>query len=237
MSVSTLAGETAADNTLTNTCNSHTRYEAHIFCGKKNLETVKANTIQEVIKAIYSIDYKYNDTSPNLSAILDLTTLMANKPPKTLLGTNKTTGTVGSNQEFTQTVPLNPQFRSQLESNQLFTKDGLSQPQYLEVSVTYTGRPLGIYEVYLNLPNEQEAKKAAIADIDTYFLGAMAFFVLESDRPTSKTFLFDITDELLQQIKKFKEFNLDSLSISIIKNSGPVDETITVNKLDIYTRE
>ncbi|NEO58100.1 MAG: hypothetical protein F6K54_36625 [Okeania sp. SIO3B5] len=87
------------------------------------------------------------------------------------------------------------------------------------------------------MPKEEEAKNTAIADIDTYFLGTMSFFVLESDRPTSKTFLFDITDELLQQIKKLKEFNPDSLSISILKNGGPVDETITVDKLEIYTGE
>ncbi|NET44371.1 hypothetical protein [Okeania sp. SIO2B3] len=40
-----------------------------------------------------------------------------------------------------------------------------------------------------------------------------------------------------QNEKLGDKFNLDSLSISILKNGGPVDETITVNKLDIYTRQ
>ncbi|GGA34946.1 tyrosinase family protein [Okeania sp. KiyG1] len=227
---------------------------------------VKGYTMQEVIEAVYNMDYVYDDgTRPNLPVQAESTSTpfiaeststaptakaLKAKIGKKVLVSKRTRKKVGQNQEFIEPVLIDSQFLPQLRSNRSnlqldsqpesdepVTEEGLSQPEYLEVSVTYTGHPLGIYEVYLNLPNEEESKKAAIADIDTYFLGTMAFFVLDSDRPTSKTFLFDITDEVLEQGKKFEEFNPDLLSISILKNGGPVDETITVDNISIFTRE
>ena len=210
---------------------------------------VKAYTMQEVVKSVYNMDYVYDDgsspniaeiekSSPNIPVKPNLTTLMANQLGETVLGSSQPETEVGSDQEFTQTVPLNPQFRNQLDSNQLRSRDPSSQPDYiLEVDVTYIGRPRGIYEVYLNLPNDESARNSAIADIDTYFAGTMSFFVLEADRPTTETFEFDITDEiLLQKIQNVEEFNTDSFSISIMKEGGPVEETLTVDKLAIYRR-
>ena len=202
---------------------------------------VKAYTMQQVFDSVYDMDYEYDDgTSPNFPVELNLRTLMANQIRKTLLGSNQTQKTVGSDQEFTQTVPLTPLFRNQLlrqlDSNQLRSGDTSSQPNYtVELDVTYIGRPRGIYEVYLNLPNDESARNSAIANIDPYFVGTISFFVLEADRPTTKKFQFDITDELLLQIQNLEEFNGDSASISIRKQGGSVDETLTVDKLAIYT--
>ncbi len=195
-------------------------------------------SMQEVFDSVYDMDYVYDDgTSPNFPVSLNLRTLMANQLRKTLLGSTQTRKTVGSEQEFTQTIPFTPQFRNQLNSNQLRSRDPSSQPNYkLEVDVTYIGQPRGIYKVYLNLPNDESARNSAIADIDTYFVGTISFFVLESDRPTTKKFQFDITDELLLQIQNLEELNTDSASISILKQGGPVDETLTIDNLAIYTR-
>ena len=75
-----------------------------------------------------------------------------------------------------------------------------------------------------------------MADINTYFVGTIAFFVVRSDRPTTKMFQFDITDELLSQLNNLEELNTDAASISIRKDGGPVNETITVKNLAIYSR-
>ncbi|MDJ0597873.1 MAG: tyrosinase family protein [Crocosphaera sp.] len=199
---------------------------------------VVAYDMEEVVNAVYNMDYVYDDgSSPNAVVKSNLRTLMANQLPRTLLGSEQTETTVGTEQEFTQTVPLAPQLRNQLNSIQSIAGDRLSQPNYtLEVEVSYTGQPRGIYKVYLNLPNEAEARTTAMADINTYFVGTIAFFVVRSDRPTTKMFQFDITDELLSQLNNIEELNTDAASISIRKDGGPMDETITVKNLAIYTR-
>ena len=199
---------------------------------------VTAYTMAEVVNSVYNMDYEYDDgSSPNFPATLNLRTLMANQLHKTLLGNSQIKKTVGSDQELTQTVPLTSQFRNQLNSNQFLSVDRLSQPNYtLEVDVTYTGRPRGIYKVYLNLPNDESARNTAINDIDTYFVGTISFFVLESDRPTTKKFQFDITDELMLQTQNLEEFNTDAASISIRKQNGPVAETLTVDNLAVFAR-
>ena len=71
-------------------------------------------------------------------------------------------------------------------------------------------------------------------DVDTFFAGALNFFVLESDRPQTKTFQFDITDELLQESQKLDEFDENSISVSVVKTGGPSGESLIVNGFRIY---
>ena len=65
----------------------------------------------------------------------------------------------------------------------------------------------------------------------------MSFFVLDSDRPTTKTFQFDITDELLRQSQTRTGLNPDAVSISIRKQGGAEDETLKVESVALYLQE
>lgn len=74
-------------------------------------------------------------------------------------------------------------------------------------------------------------------DIDTYFAGVMSFFVLGSAQSRTKTFQFDITDELLQQTQTRRGVNPDEFSISIRKLGGAEDETLEVKSVALYLQE
>ena len=129
---------------------------------------------------------------------------------KTLLGSQQVEASVQSGKVLTENVDLKRDLGDQLQSlqSQPTDVDSFSQPNYiLDVDVTYTNQPEGTYDVYLNLPHDEKTMKAAMADIDTYFIGGILFFGSHSDRPESKTFEFDITDELLQQIQKCDSFS------------------------------
>ncbi|WP_158517340.1 tyrosinase family protein [Moorena producens] len=224
-------------------------------------------TMDEVVEAVYSMDYDYDDgyrLTWNIPATYNLDLQgIANqrpkKPLKKLLGfklAQKALG--GSAQEFTLRLRLGSSLRDKLkeillpnepnEKSSLQLKDiiksasqeRLSKLNFiLEVNVIYTGEPEGTYSVYLNLPKDEKTKKTAIADIDTYFLGNISFFVLSSDRQTSKTFQFEISDELLRQIEMLDEdeFDPDSISISIRKKGRPVNDDIIVDSIAIYSRD
>ncbi|NEP49699.1 MAG: tyrosinase family protein [Moorea sp. SIO3C2] len=219
-------------------------------------------TMDEVVEAVYSMDYEYYEGVSTgrrevVEGTLDLEAI-AKKPRKTLLKkllgfklAQKALG--GSDQEFTLRLPLGSSLRDKLkeillpdeksslqlkEIIQSATKERLSQLNFmLEVNVIYTGEPEGTYSVYLNLPKDEKTNTTAIEYIDTYFLGNISFFVLSSDRPTSKTFQFEISDELLMQIEKLENFDPDSISISIRKKGRPVNDDVIVESIAIYSRD
>ena len=201
--------------------------------------TIKGYTMPEVSEIIYNLDYNFDDV-----AILSPETYLAPsrissnitaQTTKTLLGVQQVQETVGTDRILTETVPLRTNLVRPLESLRSINREAVpaTQPNYtLEVKVAYTGRPTGIYEVYLNLPNEE-----AMSDIDTYFAGVMSFFVLDSNRSRTKTFQFDITDELLQQTQTRRGVNPDAFSISIRKQGGSEDETLKVESVALYLQE
>ena len=67
----------------------------------------------------------------------------------------------------------------------------------LEVQVSSIGRPVGNYSVYLNLPNLRAA-----SDVDTYYIGPLNFYDGVYSKQKTKNFQFDITEELIKQVKK-----------------------------------
>ena len=202
--------------------------------------TIKGYTMLEVRDIIYDLDYNFDDvatlspktylTYPRISSEIIAQT------SKTLLGTQQVQETVDIDHAITQTIPIIGNRARPLESLRSIDAEAVpaTQPNYtLEVQVTYTGRPTGIYEVYLNLPDDESAR----SDVSAYFAGGMTFFVLESDRPTSKTFQFDITDELLRQNQTRTGLNPDAISISIRKQGGAEDESLKVESISVYLQE
>ena len=177
------------------------------------------------------------DSAATIALAADASQLVASEVPNMLLGSQAVRAAVDDDRSVTRSVAVRGLNPSELSVFQPPSANAgrSSQPSIvLEVEVTYVGRPYGSYEVYLNLPRDREAVEAAMQDIDTYFAGAMNFFVLESDRPQTKTFQFDITDELLRQSQTLPEFDANSISVSVLKRGGPAGESITANGLKIY---
>jgi hypothetical protein len=100
----------------------------------------------------------------------------------------------------------------------------------VELAVSFQGRPRGIYDVYVNLPNIK-----AISDRSAYYGGSLSFFMPEHDEKVTKTFRFDITDELIQQVKTREDLgDAQNLSFTIFKNGGSKDPQIVVEKVTLY---
>jgi len=199
---------------------------------------LKEYTPQQVVDSVYNMDYVYDDGSaPNVtvpSVIAPSLTAPKVIMAKTFLGTKKQRTVLKGGEVVTQMVQI-PKVGDRLVLRQfLLSNVQTSQPHYsLDVEVTYIGRPRGEYEVYLNLPEEKSAMKKAMADIDTYYLGTISFFVLDSDKPRSKTFKFDITDELLKEFgQNIVSQDIDSVTVSIIPK-GVAGGSVTLEGLTV----
>ena len=203
----------------------------------------KVYDIDEAIDKMYSMDYVYmgynsNETvSPNLPS--EAIRKQKRKVSRIQLGSNENSVVLDGSQVLTQPIGLNAEFGRRLPLLMSLTEDvdNLEQSNYiLEVDVTYTGRPRGVYELYLNLP-EDDTRQDAMADIETYFIGGLSFFVNESNLPRTKTFRFGITDELLRQIQMDESSNLDNISVSIRKQGGASDAPLTIERLAVHIEE
>lgn len=103
----------------------------------------------------------------------------------------------------------------------------------LEVQLSFQGQPTGNYELYLNLPNLQ-----ATADKESYYAGAISFFEPLRQERVTKTLLFDITDELLVQLKQREQSaTIDSLTLTFIKQDGQTGEDIAVESVSLNKYE
>ncbi|MBH8563598.1 hypothetical protein I8748_15605 [Nostoc sp. CENA67] len=98
----------------------------------------------------------------------------------------------------------------------------------LEVQVSSTGRPVGNYSVYLNLPNLKAA-----SDVDTYYIGPLNFFEPLNPKDKSKTFQFDLTEELIQQVKKGEQpTKISNLTLTFLPDEGGGPE-VFVDRLSL----
>lgn len=195
---------------------------------------LKIYSPEEVVDSIYNMDYIYDDgSSPNVTAEAAIEKKSLGRMPKTLVGKETRRTVLKRGQVVTQMVKI-PEVRDTLMFQQfLSSKEQASQPHYsLDVEVTYTGQPRGEYEVYVNLPEEKSAMEKAMADINTYYIGSISFFVLKSNQPRSETFKFDITDELLEQVEKIENVSTNSVNVSIIPKGG-VGGSVAVEGLAI----
>jgi len=201
----------------------------------------KGYTMQEVHHAVYNTDYNYDDISiPNYSDN-DKSETKASSPPKTTLGENNTTTTIGRDKNLNLTIEVNNLYRELLKSLQPNNGEQYTSPRLkLDVNVTYTGKPRGLYEIYLNLPKDQSEKNEIMKDentlIDTYLVGGMTFFVLDSEIPKSKKFTFSISDILYKQINNFSQFNPHSVSIEINQEKTRVNDRLTVDSIVMYAQ-
>ncbi len=183
--------------------------------------------LDDVIKKLYNLGYKYDDTDmvkPPVRA-----NFSQPSPLPTPLASQEVGNIVDSSNPVNLELSLEPQIAT--EFMQLRTANSTEQVTKgftLEIDVTYTGRPYSSYDVFLNLP-DQESK----SDIDTYFAGSISFFVLPSAEPVTKTFQFDITDELAIQLEKQGEEINNKLSVLIEKATGPEDESLKIERISL----
>lgn len=190
-------------------------------------------SLQQVMDKVYNLGYHYDDTPkvlpPSKRLLAEVSKL--SDPPKPLASQKVDSG-VGSDSSIDLNLPLDPQMETKLR--QLTT--GISTPTAtkgytLKIDVTYTGRPRGSYDVFLNLPEEKSK-----SDIETYYAGSISFFVIPSPEPITKTFQFDITDELLLQLQKLGDkMDTKNLLISIRKASGNEDKSVKFERVSLYS--
>ncbi|MCC5624849.1 hypothetical protein [Nostoc sp. CHAB 5715] len=103
----------------------------------------------------------------------------------------------------------------------------------LEVQVSFQGKPTGTYSVYVNLPNINET-----TDKDAYYAGTINFFELPSKERVTKTLLFDITNELIEQVKKREQPSpIQNLTLTCVKESGSSGGDVIVENVSLYKYE
>jgi hypothetical protein len=200
--------------------------------GKIGSIQVNYRTLEDVIGNVYKLGYKYDDT-PRVQPPSKKLLAEASQPstPPTPLASQEVGKVVDSNRPIDLQLPLPPQMTTELRR----LRAGNSTPTAtkgftLEIDVTYTGRPYSSYDVFLNLPDEESK-----SDIDTYYAGSISFFVIPSAEPVTKTFRFDITDELLLQLEKLGEkMNNENISLSIQKVNGSENESVKIERVSLY---
>lgn len=190
-------------------------------------------SLTEAIDKIYKLGYRYDDTPmvppplPKQKRLL-AEVRQASKSP-TPLAIQEVGKVVSSNRSVDLQLPMKPQMETELRRLRTANStEQVTKGYTLDIDVTYTGRPYSSYDVFLNLPN-RESKN----DIDTYFAGSISFFVLPSAKPVTKTFQFDITDELVLQLEKQGEEINNKLSVLIEKATGPEDESLKIERISL----
>lgn len=116
-------------------------------------------TMDEVIKIIYNMDYDFDDTKvkPIKDPVLVQSTIvkeLASQSDKKQVSGSVTKFSIGKN--------------NLLNSYKSFNR------MYMEVTVSFTKVPRGIYEIYLNNPNDTYSTSSQ------YFVGFMNFFGFDS---------------------------------------------------------
>ncbi len=187
-------------------------------------------TVDQVYNQVYNPDYVYDDIPTATSREL-LATQPQKRQRSVITSRNLQQLVTDTPTEFV--VPLTSRLEkkaSTLLSEVAEISSPLEKSFVVELAVSFQGRPRGIYDVYVNLPNIK-----AISDRSTYYAGSISFFMPESDEKATKTFTFDITDELIQQVKTREDLADDqNLSFTIFKNGGSKDPQIVVEKVTLY---
>jgi len=152
----------------------------------------------------------------------------------------------GSSERFKKTVLTFHEVKTRLADEQttvvvpLSTLIDLSSPSAaeksvyeVEVNLSFEQKPIGSYRVYVNLPSLK-----ATADTDTYYAGAIVFFEPIPKARTIKTLLFDITNNLITQVKKREQPDkIECLTLTFIQSEGLsgqdiIIESVVINKYE-----
>jgi hypothetical protein len=198
-------------------------------------------TTDEVLAAIYNVDYEYDDT-PTPPAEAD--TVKPKKQPSVLLSAKRFADTVVSQKIGKVMKGSTMSFSVKNDSRKMTTllKDAAAanKPKTVMVimKVSFSREPKGIYQVYINLP------KGAPYDIrGNYFAGFMTFFgarhhalhmtdgTTATGLPT-KTFQFEMTDEFAAT----NGAEAGNYDISIINKSGEGLADITIESVSVITK-
>lgn len=170
-------------------------------------------TMEEVIKIIYDMDYDFDDTEvkPKETTPLVQTTLLTevvNHDVKHPVGHHLTT--------------IKANHNGLLKSNKTTFKK-----MYMEVTVSFTNVPRGVYEIYLNNPEGN-----TLSPTSNYFVGFMNFFGFDS-KTQSKTCLKGCCTPLNSSGRPYTKFNYELTAESVADD----DFDITIYKHNKVTSD
>jgi hypothetical protein len=135
-----------------------------------------------------------------------------------------------ANQPTTIVLPLSTPIELNRALSLAPTSSAGNKRYVLEVQVSFQREPTGTYDVYVNLPNIE-----ATADKDTYYAGVISFFEVPSAERVTKTLLFDITEELLEQVRKRQQpAKIERLTLTFVKKDNTTSsEDIIIEKISL----
>ncbi|MBN9298847.1 MAG: tyrosinase family protein [Filimonas sp.] len=200
----------------------------------------KDYTAEEVIAAIYNVDYEYDDTPTPAEAKDDAT--KAKKQPSLFLSAKKFADTVVS-QKINKVMTDNTiSFSVKNDAPKLQTllkKDNSPKNTIIVMKVSFTREPKGIYQVYINQPKGQ-----ALNPDGDYFAGFMTFFgakhhaqhiqgnTLSATGRAEKVFLFEMTD----QFNTTNAAQKGTYEVSIVNEEGKGAAAITVESVSVIVK-
>ncbi|QSJ15205.1 hypothetical protein JYQ62_25580 [Nostoc sp. UHCC 0702] len=149
-----------------------------------------------------------------------LATVLASQEQKTQLRNNRSTPTQVN-------LPLSTPI--QLDWAKSGDLSNLMKQYVVGVQVSSTGRPVGNYSVYLNLPNLR-----AVSDVDTYYIGPLNFYDGVDPKDKTKNFQFDITEELIKQVKKGEQpTKIANLTLTFIPDDTAGGSDVFVDRVSL----
>lgn len=196
-------------------------------------------TTDQVISAIYNVDYEYDDTpTPN-----EKEQQQTKKQPSVLLSAKRFADTVVSTKVGKVMKGSSLNFTVQNDTKKLTSvlkSASTDAPKSIVVimKVSFSREPRGIYQVYINQPKGQPQEIT-----NDYFAGFMTFFgarhhanhmangSTNNNRPV-KTFQFEMTDEFMNT----KATEKGTYDISIINKSGEGLADITIESVSVITK-
>lgn len=213
----------------------------------ENGNLVKFNSPEEIINAVYNVDYKYDQLDPDRQKSrrqLRTVTSIRTSPSVTVVGAKKNGDRLD---EFTKiTVPLTERLEAigALPNTSLRSDSELAQPNIsakaplaggeyvLGVTVSFTKHPIGNYSVYLNLPHAKTVSQI-ITDIENYYIGTANFFDVHSTDGGTKSFAFDVTDELNAQWSQLKQAGVKDFDVYFVSDNPSQTNDIKVESVTL----
>lgn len=208
-------------------------------------------TSQEIIDAVYNkVDFKYDSLDKDAGQ-------SAREQPASFLDRSiqpQITDLVGTEQPLHKninalttpiavqlTIPLqadpdlalpnvDPSTRSALPDASSVASLALGQ-YVLEVQVSYENRPSRNYSVYLDLSPLTGSFTSTITDIKNFYVGAANFFDVHSSETGTKTFAFDVTDELNAQFPALGLSALNNFNLLFVSDDGSSSSDVFVEKI------
>lgn len=194
-------------------------------------------TTDQVIAAIYNVDYEYDDTPTPQEG----TAAEEKKQPSLFLSSKKFADTIIS-QKINKVMKGNSlSFTVKNDTKKMTTllqAAGAPKSIIVIMKVSFTREPRGVYEAYINLP------KGAKADENSeYFAGFMTFFGAKhharfmangttSDGRPTKTFLFEMSDQFNNTNAAAK----NNYDVTILNPTGEGAADITVESVSVIAK-